>query len=129
MGAGPVKTAQIAEAQYIPVRFLENILNQLRQAGIVESARGKEGGYRLTRAPRILRVGEVLRIIQGPVSDVGCAEPAAGASCPLRPGCVLLPMWEKAHQAMMDVYDETTFQDLVDQETEANGCDILDYAI
>jgi Rrf2 family cysteine metabolism transcriptional repressor len=128
-GAGPVATAQVAEAQCIPVRFLENILSQLRLAGIVESVRGKEGGYRLSRAPQDVAVGEVLRVIQGPVSEVGCAEPAGGDTCPLRSGCVLLPMWEKAHRAMMDVYDGTSFQDLVDQQREADASHVLDYAI
>jgi Rrf2 family transcriptional regulator, cysteine metabolism repressor len=128
-GLGPVKSAQIAEAQFIPVRFLENILNQLRQAGIVESVRGKEGGYRLSRAARTTTVGEVVRTTQGPVSDIECAEPSVGAGCPLRPGCVLLPLWEKAHKAMMDVYDGTSFQDLVDQENETHACRALDYAI
>ncbi len=54
-GSGPVKAANIAAAQFIPVRFLENILGQLRQAGIVESVRGKEGGYRLAGRPATWR--------------------------------------------------------------------------
>jgi Rrf2 family protein len=128
-GGGPVKTARIADVQCIPVRFLENILSQLRQAGLVESVRGKEGGYLLSRAPREVSVGEVVRIVQGPVADIGCAEPADGQACPLRPGCTLLPLWERAHQAMMDVYDGASFQDLVDQEREANAHHTLDYAI
>jgi Rrf2 family transcriptional regulator, cysteine metabolism repressor len=128
-GSGPVKAARVAEAQHIPVRFLENILTQLRLAGIVESVRGKEGGYRLSRPPQDLSVGEVIRLVQGPMSLIECAEAGTGTGCPLRLGCVLLPMWEKAHQAMMDVFDETSLRDLVDQEREADGCQALDYAI
>jgi Rrf2 family protein len=141
-GSGPVKAARVAEAQYIPVRFLENILNQLRQAGIIESVRGKEGGYRLSRPPRDISVGEVIRLIQGPVSEIECAvapeasggagrvaASAGGTSCPLRPGCVLLPMWMRAHKAMMDVYDGTSLQDLVEQEIKANECEALNYSI
>jgi Rrf2 family transcriptional regulator, cysteine metabolism repressor len=128
-GSGPVKAARVADAQHIPVRFLENILNQLRLAGIVESVRGKEGGYRLSRPPQDLSVGEVIRLIQGPMSLIECAEAGAVPGCPLRLGCVLLPMWERAHQAMMDVFDETSLRDLVDQERETDGCQALDYAI
>jgi Rrf2 family cysteine metabolism transcriptional repressor len=141
-GDRPVKAGRIADAQFIPVRFLENILTQLRLAGIVESVRGKEGGYRLRRPPRDLSVGEVLRLIQGPVSEIECFGPgvvsgagassvpaASGQECPLRPGCVLLPMWERAHQAMMAVFDETSFQDLVDQENRADERPVFDYAI
>ncbi len=128
-GSGPVKAAQVADAQYIPVRFLENILNQLRQAGIIESVRGKEGGYRLSRAPRDTSVGEVVRLVQGAMSEIECAGATGDAACALQVGCVLLPMWQKAHQAMMDVFDGTNFQDLVDQEIESNECETFNYAI
>jgi Rrf2 family cysteine metabolism transcriptional repressor len=133
-GTGPFTAARVAETQYIPVRFLENILSQLRQAGVVESVRGKEGGYRLSRRAQLVTVGEVIRLIQGPLSAVECAEPgegpgAGGRECPLRPGCVLLPVWDKAHRAMMDVFDETTFWDLVEQERAAHECEVIDYAI
>ncbi len=107
----------------------------MRQAGIVDSVRGREGGHRLRGAPEDLSVGEVIRAIQGPMSAIDCAEadgdgvPGNGQKCPLRPGCVLLPMWDKAHRAMMDVYDETTFGDLVEQERAANGCKAVDYVI
>jgi Rrf2 family cysteine metabolism transcriptional repressor len=132
-GSGPVKAASIAESQCIPGRFLENILGQLRQAGVVESARGKEGGYRLARPPRQVSVGEVIRLIQGPLSVVDCIGlgdgSGSGRECALRPGCVLLPMWEKAHRAMMEVYEETSLEDLVDQERSASGSEVIDYAI
>jgi Rrf2 family cysteine metabolism transcriptional repressor len=128
-GSGPIKASQVAEAEHIPIRFLENILNQLRQAGIIESVRGKEGGYRLSREPKDISVGEVIRVIQGPVSDIECAEPAGSGGCPLRPGCVLLPMWTKAHRAMTDVFDGTSFQDLADQEIQSYECEALHYAI
>src|SRR3990172_13420497 len=91
-GSGPVKAAKIASAQLIPLRFLENILGQLRQAGIVESVRGKDGGYLLARPIRDLAVGEVVRLIQGPMFPVDCAEDVGERRCALRPGCVLLPV-------------------------------------
>lgn len=138
-GSGPVTAGSIAEAEFIPARFLENILGQLRRAGIVESVRGKEGGYRLRRAPGQISVGDVVRSIEGPISEIGCveadADPAAllastaKEACPLRAGCVLLPMWEHAHRAMMDVFDGTTFEDLVEQERAVNGCEVIDYVI
>jgi Rrf2 family transcriptional regulator, cysteine metabolism repressor len=124
----------------VPLRFLENILGQLRQHGLVESVRGKVGGYRLSRDPRELSVGEVIRLIQGPLATVDCygaegtgggpgAGPGAGRECALRKGCVLLPMWKRAQDAMMAVYDETSFEDLVEEERAARGCEVLDYAI
>ena len=132
-GTGPIPATRVAECQFVPVRFLENILGQLRQAGIVESVRGKAGGYRLTRPPARIAVGEIIRLLEGPIGALDCAAPADAAGgarrdCPLRVGCVLLPMWERAHSAMMDVFDATTFKDLVEQE-QANEHNIIDYAI
>lgn len=130
-GLGPLPAARIAEAQHIPVRFLENILGQLRQGGLVESVRGKDGGYKLGRAPEEVAVGDVIRLIQGPMETVDCTDMLAGGGrdCPLRSGCVLLPLWERAHQAMMQVYDGTTFRELVEQERAKAACEVLDYVI
>jgi Rrf2 family protein len=138
-GSEPVTAAAIAEAEFIPVRFLENILGQLRQAGFVESVRGKEGGYRLRRPAARITVGDVIRLIQGPIAEIGCVEPGSGSAvsaagvekdaCPLRHGCVLLPVWEQAHRAMMDVFDSATFEDLVEKERAANRLEAIDYVI
>ncbi len=132
-GSGPVTAGSIAEAQCIPGRFLENILGQLRQAGVVESARGKEGGYRLARAPRQVSVGQVIRLIQGPLTVVECSGAGegsgSGCECAVRTGCVLLPMWEKAHGAMMEVFDEASLEDLVERERAASGLEVIDYVI
>jgi Rrf2 family protein len=115
--------------QRIPARFLDNILSQLRQAGIVQAQRGKEGGYLLGRPACEVSVGEVIRVVQGPVSVIECAADNGKNTCQFRSGCVLLPLWEKAHQAMMAVYDGATFADLVEQERATALCEVIDYAI
>ncbi|MGO8705496.1 MAG: RrF2 family transcriptional regulator [Candidatus Brocadiia bacterium] len=115
-GRGPVRISDIAKAQAIPPRFLEVILNQLRQAGFVESRRGNEGGYLLARAPERLTVGEIVRFVEGPMRPVTCTPDSTETACTLHSHCVFLPMWEKIRTAISDVYDHTTFQDLVDEE-------------
>ena len=65
-----VKGDHLAESQDIPARFLEGILRQLRQAGIVASQRGAEGGYRLARPPEDITVADVVRALDGPLADV-----------------------------------------------------------
>jgi Rrf2 family cysteine metabolism transcriptional repressor len=123
-GSGPVSAARVADAQCIPLRFLENILSELRQAGVVESVRGKDGGYRLSRSPDQLSVGEIIRLVQGPMTAVDC-----GPACPLRSGCVLLPVWDRAHAAMMEVFEGTTFKELVEQDRAANEREVVNYVI
>ena len=82
-GTGATKIGEIAEAQAIPQRFLENILNKLKGAGFVESVRGKDGGYVLAREPKDLTVGEVLRFVEGPFAPVECASGSKKDACPM----------------------------------------------
>lgn len=128
-GQGPVKIAKIAEAQAIPLRFLEAILNQLKQAGFVTSQRGNRGGYTLARSPRELTVGEVIRFIQGPVGPVDCVIDGSKDKCPLYGDCAFLHMWERVRKAMLEVYNNTTFQDLVDYERQKSGEYVPRYSI
>ncbi len=128
-GQGPVKIAEIAEVQAIPVRFLEVILSQLKQARLVMSQRGNKGGYILSVSPGELTVGEVMRFMQGPVGPVDCVVSGSKDKCPLYGNCAFLPMWEKVQTAVSDVYDNTTFQDLVNQEKQKNGRPVLSYSI
>src|SRR5207253_11124304 len=69
-GGGPVKGERIAQAQEIPLKFLENILGDLRHAGIVRSQRGAEGGYWLARSPEEITLAEVMRAVEGPLANV-----------------------------------------------------------
>jgi Rrf2 family protein len=69
-GKGPVKGERLSQAQEIPLKFLENILIDLRHAGIVRSQRGAEGGYWLARPPDKVTVGEVIRAVDGPLASV-----------------------------------------------------------
>jgi Rrf2 family transcriptional regulator, cysteine metabolism repressor len=115
-GQGPIRINDIAEAQAIPPRFLEVILSQLKQAGFVESRRGNEGGYQLARAPGSITVGEVISFVEGPFGPVGCTTNSSENNCRLHGSCVFLPMWSKVRDAISQIYDQTTFQNLVDEE-------------
>jgi Rrf2 family protein len=85
---GPVKGERIAQAQDIPLKFLENILGDLRHAGIVRSQRGVEGGYWLARAPSEITLAEVIRAVDGPIANVRGMPPEqaeyGGAAAPLQ---------------------------------------------
>lgn len=128
-GEDMVKVADIAKAQAIPPRFLEVILHQLKQGAFVESQRGSDGGYRLIPAPARLTVGEVLRFLQGPVTPVSCLAGDPDSRCPLQSGCVFLPMWERVKTAISEVYDGTTFQDLLDEESRRAADHVPTYCI
>lgn len=115
--AGMTPIADIAAAQAIPIRFLEVILSQLRQGGFVESHRGPRGGCRLTREPGQITAGEIIRFIDGPLSPVRCVD--GSTQCPLQGHCVFLGLWQRATAALADVYDNTSLQDLIEEEQTA----------
>ena len=128
-GQKPVKIAEIAEAQAIPARFLEVILGELKQAGFVESRRGAEGGYRLIRPPEGLSVEEVIRFIEGPIGPVHCVKDESDDRCPLRGSCVFISMWRRVQDAMTDIYRNTTFQDLLNDDARSREEFIPMYSI
>src|ERR1700751_4241054 len=75
----PVKAERIATAQDIPLNFLENILGELRHAGIVRSQRGADGGFRLAKPPQDVTVADVIRVVEGPLASVRGGPPEEAA--------------------------------------------------
>ncbi len=112
----PTKIGEIAQLQAIPVRFLEVILNQLRQAGFVQSRRGAEGGYFLVRQPDKIMVGEIIQFIEGPLTPVACMADKDASKCPLHENCAFIGLWKRAEKAASDVYNQTSLQDLVNDQ-------------
>ena len=108
---GPVKGERIATAQGIPPKFLENILLDLRQAGVVASRRGVEGGYWLARPAEEISVADVIRAVEGPIASVRGERPEnvayEGSAVALR------DTWLDLRAAMRGVLEETSLADLV----------------
>ena len=119
MDQGPVKISEIATAQSIPLRFLEVILNQLKASGIVDSKRGFYGGYFLVKPPNQVSVGDVLRFLSRDLSPSDCIACVSKTSCPFDGRCAFSSMWIRVKEAAFSIYDETSFQDLIDREQDA----------
>jgi len=117
-GRGPIRASEIARVQAMPHRFLETILGQLKQSGIIDSRRGSTGGYFLVRSPRELTVDEVIEVLQGPINPMGCTpgDGVGDTGCPLYGHCVFLPMWEETRDAIRRVHQKTTFRSLIEEE-------------
>ena len=128
-GEGPIKISEIADVQDIPQRFLEVILNQLRRTGFVQSRRGAEGGYFLARQPDTITVGEIVQFIDGPHVPVACMTDKNYSECALRGNCVFIGMWKRAEKAVSDVYDGTSFQDLINDHKGMQPVNSLTYSI
>lgn len=110
-GARPVKRDQLGAAQDIPVAFLENILLELKRAGIVVSVRGQQGGFRLSRPPDEINLAEVIRALDGPLASVRGVRPEdldyTGRAVPLR------DVWIAVRANLRAVLENITLADLV----------------
>ena len=116
VGAGPVKVSEIAEAQAIPRRFLEVILGQLKGSGLVTAKRGYHGGYILLREPNQITVGTVIRFLQGEPDPKDCQNCVFKLQCPTDRECAFASLWNRVNDAVFTIFDETTIQDLLEDE-------------
>ena len=118
----PVMISDIAEAQNIPKKFLEQILLDLKHHGIVISRRGKAGGYLLLRAPENITFGEILRIIDGPVAPLPCLSKMAYRRCEdcrSEASCEIRRVFRRVAVATREVLDHTSIADTVSGDIEA----------
>jgi Rrf2 family protein len=122
-GDGLVRIPEIAQAQAIPERFLENILNQLRQGGFVDSRRGKGGGFMLTRAPGRITLAEIIEFVDGQIYSIDCEGSRPLHPCRFKGDCVFLSVWREARSALMQVYAGKSLQDLLDAQQSSKTLD------
>jgi Rrf2 family protein len=122
-GAGPVKGEQLARAQGIPPKFLENILLELRHAGLVHSQRGVDGGYWLARPADEITLAEVIRAVEGPLANVRGTRPEAveytGSAEPLR------RVWIAVRASLRGVLESVTLADVARGELPSSLDDLV----
>jgi Rrf2 family protein len=132
-GSEPVLVATIAECERIPRKFLEAILVELRQHGLVRSKKGRGGGYALARDPENVSVGNVIRIVDGPLALVPCLSRTAYrrcADCVDETTCGVRLILKDAHEATIRLLDTATLADLVDHSLRARQIQpVLRYSI
>jgi Rrf2 family protein len=118
-----VRIQTISHAQNIPKRFLEQILNDLRSAGILESRRGVNGGYRLRRAPEEVTLAEVIRRIEGPLAPVRCVSERfyKPCSCPDEARCGVRSVMKDVRDAIVRILDRVTVAELCQRVRELHA--------
>jgi len=109
-GGGPLKAERIAQAQQIPIKFLENIMADLRQGGLVRSQRGTEGGYWLARPAEEINLAQVIRAVEGPLANVRGRRSEevefSGSAAPLR------EVWIAVRASLRAVLESVTLADI-----------------
>jgi Rrf2 family protein len=125
-GEGPIPIEQIASAEKISRKFLETIVLELRYAGILESRRGKGGGYTLSKPPAKVTIGRIIRVTDGPLSPVDCVSQSAYRPCPDCPDertCRIRVVMKEVRDAISKVLDRKTLVQLVEESKVPRSAD------
>jgi Rrf2 family protein len=121
-----VTTHDMAKRIDTPLKFLEQILLDLKKGGFIESRRGKIGGYLLARPPAQITVGEIIRFIEGPVEPISCARQGY-AECADIYKCAFRKIWQDVARATSEIIDNVTFEQLASQVSSKQQ--VLAYSI
>jgi Rrf2 family protein len=119
-----IQAMDIADANSIPKKFLDAILGDLRNAGLVHSKKGPGGGYMLARAPSEIKIGQVIRVLDGPLAPIACASRSAYRACrdcDVK-RCAIRRMMTKVRDAMSEVLDGMTVADMA---ATSNGRNVM----
>ena len=111
-----ISLKDIAQRQEISEKYLESIIRMLVKAKVLESLRGKRGGYRLKKSPDQYTVGSILRLTEESLAPVSCLEQNADA-CPRAYQCRTLPLWQGLDKVIRDYLESVTIADLTDRST------------
>lgn len=131
---GPILIADLAREERIPKKFLENILLSLKNSGILQSRKGRGGGYYLGRPPDKITFGQAVRVMEGPLAPVPCVSEMAYAKCTEcgdELTCGIRLVMKDVRDEMARILDGTTLADVLKkvEQAEANQKDVLDFCI
>jgi Rrf2 family protein len=110
-GKGPISMRAIAADQQIPENFLEQMLSQLRKAGLIKATRGPSGGYDLAKNPADVSFGDIVGALEGPVTLCDCL--GQDASCDRKEGCPVHPVWAKITVGFNEILEKSTLADML----------------
>lgn len=113
---GVISVSTLAEQEHLPFKFLEAILFELRTAGYVESMRGKYGGTRLAKPMKLIKMGEIVRLIDGKLAPIGCASETEyeKCTCPDETHCGLRMLMIDVRNAIANILDRYTLENVVE---------------
>ena len=123
---GPIMIGELAQAGGVPKKFLELILLELRNKGVLQSRRGKLGGYMLNVSPRKITVGDIVRMVDGPMAPVQCLSKTAYRRCPdcTEEGtCGVRLALKEAYEASLIIMEKTTIDDILNMMESSQGAE------
>ena len=124
-----VALCSIAERQGISTNYLEQVFSLLRKSGLVKSVKGAQGGYILSESPADLKVGRILRALEGPISVIDNAAENADNNETIIQRCLRINVWDKMNDSLNGLIDSMTLEDLADNYRKKNGIEGAMYYI
>jgi Rrf2 family cysteine metabolism transcriptional repressor len=124
---GPITIHAIAQRQEISERYLEQLLIPLKQAGMVKSVRGSQGGYVLGRAPQDISVGDIIRVMEGPLAPVECVSELNPDECKRADMCVTRIIWAKLRDSITEILDSYSLLDLANEYHSMPKTNIIEF--
>lgn len=119
-GSGVSSLKNIAGRQKIPESYLEQLLAVLRKSGLVKTVRGAQGGYLLARDPGQISVGDVIRVLEGPIAPVECVNEEDPKDCEKQDSCMTRSVWVKVRDSISGVLDSITLEDLCQEDKKSD---------
>lgn len=114
-GEGPVSLKGIAQRQDISEHYLEQLVSGLRKAGLVRSTRGAQGGYMLAKKPEEITVGDIIRVLEGPIAPMECVSEKEPPECERVHDCITRTIWARVRDSINQVLDSITLADMCAQ--------------
>ena len=112
-GKGPVAIKTISDRQHLSIHYLEQLLAKLRKSGLIQSIRGPGGGYVLAKKPEDISIGDVVRILEGPIAMAKCIDESLVQNvCEHVDDCVVRLMWKRVSTKIEEVLDSISLEDL-----------------
>ena len=128
-GSSPVQAKAIAKRQAIPLRFLEQVLHAMKKAGLVDSLRGAQGGYTLSKKPSDVSLATIVEALDGPLSAAARGPALRRQRGQLKPEPLLADVWERVHQAELSVLGTVTLGELAERQRQLDQKRTLMYHI
>lgn len=117
-GPDPIPLKNVAERQSISENYLEQLIATLRKNGLVISVRGAQGGYILARPPSEINVGDIIRVLEGPIAPVECVSEVEPSQCDQSDFCITRLVWARVRDCIAEVLDSISLADMCRESEE-----------
>jgi len=119
---GAITLKSVAQREHISEKYLEHLFANLKKAGLIHSVRGAQGGYRLGRLPAEITLGDIIRVLEGPISPTECVIEGDGhEDCERASACVMRLVWCRVKEQINAILDDITLADVCEEQRRLGG--------